>query len=380
MRKLVKFGALFCSFASALCVAEPANAEKFSQEVASSRPIERDGKYQLCGSGQCEYVALPEYLGKIDGVQSWPIAKASRAAAFVTGRLGYAVCAMPMWAGDIQCVKIDSPRLRNVGFVLTRSAGDGYTIATLARNPLKDEAIYRPMSAAFIEEFRSALGRLDQLIEYRRPATRSANRIQIRSDGLSAMAMASTECPKDQEGTAYCPPVVVGGSGSWGAGGMGDAGGAGEGGRGTQCPSGILMPESCYPEGSGGAIVDAGYIEWGKEYRDVPECKEEQLVMNDIIDQLNSPEVRLATKSPPGIVIMQNGQLQDPKFAASKGGDPGWKKYEVQVVIQYEKTPGGVIVERRRVDMHYMFNSYTRAWAQLKFKTTSGSGCPKMGV
>lgn len=380
MRKFTKNVAFFYGVVVALCMAAPANAEQFSQEIESSRPVEKDGRYQICGSGKCEYATLPEYLGKIDGVQSWPIARASRVAALITGRLGYAVCAAPIWAGDVQCVKVSSPRLWDIGFVLTRSGGEGYTVATLARNPLSRPETYRPISKVFIEEFKSALNRLDQLIEYRRPATRSASRIQIGADSLSALAMASTECPKDQEGTAYCPPVVVGGMGSWGAGGTGDAGGAGEGGRGAQCPSGILMPESCYPENPGGGIIDAGYIEWETEYRDVPACKEEQIVMNDIIKQLNSPEVQRATQSPPGRSIMPNWQLQDPRFAASKGGHPGWKKYEVQVVVQYASAGGGVIIEKHRIDLHYMFNSDTRAWTQLKFKTTSGTGCPKIGV
>jgi len=165
------------------------------------------------------------------------------------------------------------------------------------------------------------------------------------------------------------PPVVIDGSssggdgGAWGGGSIGGGGGPGS----LPCaPGGRPTPTPCGP-----GTPDPGQGPAGE--RTTPACYEEQVIKEDIMASIMSPDVQSKRIDPPGNVIMWNQQLSDPRYAGSKGADPNWVKF--QVIARYGYAPSSPAVTPFTVNMHYMFNVKTRAYEQLKFKNSPTQGC-----
>lgn len=60
-----------------------------------------------------------------------------------------------------------------------------------------------------------------------------------------------------------------------------------------------------------------------------------------------------------------------------QGGE--WTKMEFTAIDRFTQvTPSGPrLLERSRVSIHYMFNTVTRQFGQVKFKNTVEQGCPR---
>lgn len=168
---------------------------------------------QICGSTGCETFKAPKQLGSISSIQSAKFVKASRSAALVTGSKGYAVCAAPLWPGEFKCIGINVPHLPGFKFNIESQPNGKFAITTTVKGG--DKALlpaYRLLSRQFKFEMARSIDLLNARIEYTRPPTRSANRMQILKDATGTLTMAQENCPYDENGVAQCDRVEIDGS------------------------------------------------------------------------------------------------------------------------------------------------------------------------
>lgn len=113
--------------------------------------------------------------------------------------------------------------------------------------------------------------------------------------------------------------------------------------------------------------------------RNVAACLVEQMAMDGTLDALAKFSADRATGvlvgKPPGRLIML-GPFGDPQFAA-----PGWEKWGSNNIGSYT-VPNRVLGQtysyttmRTNIELHYMVNSITGQFAQVKFKNTAEAGC-----
>ena len=137
-------------------------------------------------------------------------------------------------------------------------------------------------------------------------------------------------------------------------------------------------PDPSVSYGSGDRIWDLQIVndpvEVAADFRDEPACLREQLVLAELMAVLNLPGVQSGQQPPPGQVAMDPTRLGDPTY---QGGE--WTKMEFNVIDRFTQvTPSGPrLLERSRVSIHYMFNTITRQFGQVKFKNTVEQGCPR---
>lgn len=107
--------------------------------------------------------------------------------------------------------------------------------------------------------------------------------------------------------------------------------------------------------------------------RTTPSCYFEQVVQQALLAALNDPDIRSGAKPPPGQYI-DIGPIGDPKYQA-----PGWEKraYTEYMRQSLKPLPGEYQrhVQRYVVQMHYMWNQFTRQYDQVKFSTSIAQGC-----
>ncbi len=104
-----------------------------------------------------------------------------------------------------------------------------------------------------------------------------------------------------------------------------------------------------------------------------PRCLSEKLalkILDGHLQNYRSGSIQL----PPGKRILANFQLEDKKFAGSKGADPNWEKW-ADVVRSYTDTDRLGRATELVVSIHYMVNLKTRETDQIKFTSSYEQGC-----
>jgi hypothetical protein len=102
-----------------------------------------------------------------------------------------------------------------------------------------------------------------------------------------------------------------------------------------------------------------------------PGCQAEQDAKDGLLSKLNSPDVQSGAALPQVVPpIMTGAQILDPLY--NGGIDGPWVKYEYIVI---GRIVSGSSTMRTEITIHYMFNTQTRQFAQIKFKNTASQGC-----
>lgn len=169
-------------------------------------------QFTLCKEAVCTVVSLPRSVGRVRSLQYYPMVRSSAMSVLVDGSRGYALCAIPVWTGSVQCTRVNAQPLAGVRFSIFPLANGTYTIGAKVSHEGARSQDYRGLVYQFQRAFEGAKSRLDSRIEEKRPVVRAMTPLQIASDSLTVQLFAAKAgCPSGTGDSQDddCEPVVV---------------------------------------------------------------------------------------------------------------------------------------------------------------------------